>query len=245
MPSISPTSSASISLPLQNTLILKFGGTPQNPSFLYDFFLRFAEETEDIDSYFDLLDQDSSKTHCFKKLDVPVPGRIGTWDAMYHTLKGRWGTGDFYKNFWREGKKLILKMYELAEDDAGEEEIRENPKVVWALRFGSGTSRDDGNVGKIKEIFGKYFDCTVLEADDFVWHDTDEGRFTQCQKTVKKIHDSDVLIGLFGANLWNGLLLKEGSMLVELKSAYGYCANENGRTLSSHNHLAFYTSDAR
>ena len=39
--------------------------------------------------------------------------------------------------------------------------------------------------------------------------------------------------------------MRSGSILVELKAPYGYCGNENGRTLSSHNHLSFYTGDSR
>ena len=41
------------------------------------------------------------------------------------------------------------------------------------------------------------------------------------------------------------LVMRSGSILVELKAPYGYCGNENGRTLSSHNHLSFYTGDSR
>ena len=39
--------------------------------------------------------------------------------------------------------------------------------------------------------------------------------------------------------------MQSGSILVELKAPYGYCGNENGRTLSSHNHLSFYAGDSR
>ena len=231
-------------LPLDDTVVLTFGGQPNKPSFLYDFFLRFATTNMDIDSYFDGNDLDDGEMHCFRNVDVPVPSRTGTWDVMYHNLKGRWGTDDFYYNFWIEGKKLILKMYGLEENET-RKTVDEKLKVVWFLRYGSGTSRDDGNVNLIKSVFSKYFDFEFLQGDDFTWKEDEADRFAKTQATISKIQSSDVAVGLFGANLWNSLLMPSNRMLVELKSAYGYCANENGRTLSSHNHLRFYSSDAR
>jgi hypothetical protein len=44
--------------------------------------------------------------------------------------------------------------------------------------------------------------------------------------------------------LGNALFMKEGTMHVELKNGYGYCAYENGRTLASHNKMYFFMSDA-
>jgi len=209
----------------------------------------------DINSYFDDNKLDDGKIHCFRAIDIPVPGRTGAWDVMYHNLKGRWGTNDFYYNFWREGKKMILSLYDMVEGGGVVRESSESSseitvsggkiKVTWALRSGSGTSRDDGNVELIRSVFSKYFDFSFLEGNDFVWKTNERDRYDHTKQTLTKIQSSDVLIGLFGANLWNGLFLPEGKLLIELKSAYGYCANENGRTISSHNRLNFYTSDAR
>lgn len=56
---------------------------------------------------------------------------------------------------------------------------------------------------------------------------------------------ADVLVGVFGANLWNALFLRPGSLLVELKTGYGYPGNENGRSLASANSLAYYMADVR
>ena len=38
-------------------------------------------------------------------------------------------------------------------------------------------------------------------------------------------------------------MMRDGTMHVELKSLYGFCAFENGRTLASHNFMSFYMGD--
>jgi hypothetical protein len=50
---------------------------------------------------------------------------------------------------------------------------------------------------------------------------------------------------MFGAGLWNGLFLRPGSLLVELKTTYGYSGNENGRGVANANGLAYYMADVR
>ena len=62
---------------------------------------------------------------------------------------------------------------------------------------------------------------------------------------LELIASTDVLVGMFGAGLWNGLFLRPGSLLVELKTTYGYSGNENGRGVANANGLAYYMADVR
>ncbi|GMH59808.1 hypothetical protein TrLO_g3449 [Triparma laevis f. longispina] len=224
----------------------KGGGTP---SFLFDFVLRSFNEWRDMGEYL------SSKGDniCFRNIVIPSPHRAGTWDAMYGTLKGRFGTGGFYEGFWVGVREVVGRVYgfEFGGGEQGENkrwkegDLGRKIKVVWPWR-GGGRSRDDGNRDLLERVFGDRFNFHILDGPDFTWHGPNEAAREQvAKKTMGIIRDADVMIGLFGANLWNSLLMRSGSILIELKAPYGYCGNENGRTLSNHNHLSFYSGDSR
>ncbi|GMH66681.1 hypothetical protein TrST_g10722 [Triparma strigata] len=224
----------------------KGGGTP---SFLFDFVLRSFDEYQDMGEY---LSSKGDKI-CFENIVIPVPHRAGTWDAMYGSLRGRFGTMNFYDNFWLGIKEIINKIYDLPVAPPpssktkrwSKSDASRKPKVVWPWRPG-GRSRDDGNRELLHRIMSEYFDFTILDGSDFKWHGPNSSaRYQVSRAALKKIQSSDVMVGLFGANLWNSLHMLSGSILIELKSPYGYCGNENGRTLSNHNHLSFYAGDAR
>ena len=122
---------------------------------------------------------------------------------------------------------------------------KKKPRLIWTLRYGSGTSRDDGNVDGIVRIFSKYFNFSFMDKNDFIWRQESDDRFIFTKKYLEKLQGADIMVGLFGANIWNDLFMRERSLIVELSTKYGYCGNENWRTTANHNRLAFYKSDAR
>ena len=182
----------------------KGGGTP---AFLYDFVLRLFGSYSPLDEYV--------KKHpgkiCFQDLIVPVPHRAGTWDAMYGTLKGRFGTDGYYDGFWIGIREVMNRVYGLpfgggeyrgGRWDANVDSGRKI-KVVWPWR-GGGRSRDDGNRDKLQKVFGARFDFHILDGPDFAWKGPDEeARKQVAVSTIRKIQEADVMVGLFGANLWN------------------------------------------
>lgn len=70
-------------------------------------------------------------------------------------------------------------------------------------------------------------------------------RGVRARDLLELLASTDVLVGMFGAGLWNGLFLRPGSLLVELKTTYGYSGNENGRGVANANGLAYYMADVR
>jgi hypothetical protein len=122
--------------------------------------------------------------------------------------------------------------------------LARKPRVLWAWRGGGGTARDDLNMTKVKAVLGRRADVEFLEDEvDFVWSKDQRELDAANSRLLAKIQDADVLIGQFGANLWNALFLREGSVQIELRSTYGYCGNENGKVLSNHNRLGYYQGD--
>ena len=114
-------------LPLSNTLLLFKSISPiqdsaalaaTRPAFLFDVALRFASDYGDMGAYFKALESSSKDdVHCFRSFSMPVfiapERRFQEWDAMHWSLRGRWGTDDFYYNFWRETKRQILQLYDI------------------------------------------------------------------------------------------------------------------------------------
>lgn len=188
----------------------------------------------------------ASATHCFAAMDLPVPARGGVWDPMAYGLKGRWGHLDFYDQFWWHAKRLIGSVY-LAHAVWSRAELDDNPRIVWAFRNSSNamTSRVDGNMEGIEYAFRSIDpNFKFLLDSDFVWRTKEQDRVTSVVNLLQTIRSSNVLIGQYGANLWNSMFLREGSMLVELRHTYWYCSAE-GRTTASHNHLSLYLGDIR
>ena len=70
-------------------------------------------------------------------------------------------------------------------------------------------------------------------------------RGARARDLLALLASTDVLVGMFGAGLWNGLFLRPGSLLLELKTTYGYSGNENGRGIANANGLAYYMADVR
>ena len=120
------------------------------------------------------------------------------------------------------------------------------PELLWVKRVGTGNSRDDSKnsaiFDTIERIFSKRFHFSFLSPEHF--EEATNGH-KQVQELLKRIHRADVMVGLYGAGLWNSLFMKENSIHVELKSHYGYCGQENGRILANHNNMLFYQGDAR
>jgi hypothetical protein len=93
---------SSVLLPIPNALLVTVwqgpasGQSPpgRKPVWLFDFVTSkmFGEGSTGTRGYMNLMEAGT----CFDEVHMPVPSR-GTFDAMAVDLKGRWGTGDFYK----------------------------------------------------------------------------------------------------------------------------------------------------
>jgi hypothetical protein len=94
-----------IKLPLDNFLLLFTGGIEHSKALLLDFVMRFAGHVESTESYFAKLND--GQTHCFENIDVVVPSGRWNWDSMVYTMKGRWGTGDFYRYVTGQSKLIF------------------------------------------------------------------------------------------------------------------------------------------
>jgi hypothetical protein len=86
-----------IKLPLDNSLLLFSGGLDHSKALLFDFVFRFFSHVESSENF--LRDINDGQLHCFENIDIVVPSSRWNWDSMIYTIKGRWGTGDFYR-YW-------------------------------------------------------------------------------------------------------------------------------------------------
>jgi len=146
-------------------------------------------------------------------------------------LEGRWGSDGEYDGFWRQIRESILRTYKIKPVPV---QAASKPRVTWIKRYGKSSSRDDFNIDAIEKIFSKYFEFSFLSDEHF---NSPKGKdmYGHAQKLLQHVHDTDVMVGLFGAGLWNALFLKENKIFVELKGPYGFCGYENGRNLANHN----------
>lgn len=150
-------------------------------------------------------------------------------------------------------RHLIWNVYNISQTtfmhDTNSATTDNKPIVLWSLRKqGKGKymgSRVDVNSDTIQNIFSKYFNFNFLTSDDFKWLHSPEERYIHTRNTLLKLYHADVLLGQHGANLFNGLYMQEKKILIEMKSVYGYCSLETGKTLANHNYMAFYTTDVR
>jgi hypothetical protein len=212
-----------ISLPIQNSLLLFDGDIHgrRPPVYLFDFVLSLMDSVQPTKDYL----RDDGNIHCFAHLDMPVLERGAYWDKMYHTLQGRWGSKDFYFNFWRKSKKLIWTHYRVqhiisnsnSNTTSSNKRSREHhslgrlesssikPTLLWALRESTGDSRADGNLNLISEVMSRHFNFQFLTKSDFQWfgggNTKSQLRYPQAQKVLKKIYDADIMVGFDDSQL--------------------------------------------
>ena len=154
------------------------------------------------------------------------------------TLEGRWGTNDIYKNYWRIIRNSIKSYYKINSVEGDDQESfidlhdtvndinksptiasnttnrfhypHQKPRLVWVKRVGKGSARDDMKDGKIfdtiQQIFSKHFYFSFISPESF--ENTTIGRYESIRNLLQHIHETDVMVGLYGAGLWNSLFMK-------------------------------------
>ena len=210
------------------------------PSVLFDAVVRLVGTTLELDEA--LKRVGAGGRLCFEFATLPLAGRAGSWDAMMYDHPGRWGPRQLYRGVWPANRARIAALYGLpgalppprfaAPGGGGA-----GPRGVWILRGGKSRS-DASNAPAIRVAFGGEGGGLWLRPVDVSPRATDTAvprappgagadrsalgaGGARALDLLAMLQAADVLVGMFGAGLWNALFLRPGSLLVELKTTYG------------------------
>ena len=88
--------------------------------------------------------------------------------------------------------------------------VRWKPALMWVKRVGTGSSRDDAKDGDtfstIQNVFSKHFRFSFLSPESY--KSVSSAEHNRVKEILQHIHDMDVIVGLYGAGLWNSLFMK-------------------------------------